>query len=188
MAAEDGVAAVALGMGCAVMYEGSSLRFCPKYPQSLLELSTVEDMLANTQRRFWALPMDINTGEGTMREAPFDLAVAESDGVLATMASTYSPENDAIYDGMSRPGPRVVTFAPILKMGMFPLPEVLTLLMEMGEDGMGTPVEIEFAATLSTKPGQPHEFRCAANAATVVVVGSRGAGCRPDRARQLHRV
>ncbi len=158
MAAQDGVAAVALGMGCAVMYEGSSLRFCPKYPQSLLELSTVEDVLANTQRRFWALPMDAQPGERTMREAPFDLSVAESDGVLAAMASTYSSENDAIYDGTSRPGPRVVTFAPILKMGLFPLPDVLTLLMEMGEDGMGTPVEIEFAATLSTTPGKPHEF------------------------------
>ena len=158
MRADDGIAAVALGLGCAVVNEGSSLRFCPKYPRSLPELSTVEDILANTQRRFWALPLHDPDGQSTMREVSFDLAVAEDDGALAAVASTYSPENDAIYDGTSRPGPRVVTFAPVLKLGVFPLAEILSLLMEVGADGMGTEVEIEFAVTLATAPQQGHEF------------------------------
>ena len=37
------------------------------------------------------------------------------------VGSVYSPENDAIYDGIHRPGPRLVTFAHVLKSGMFPL-------------------------------------------------------------------
>ena len=156
--ADDGIAAVALGLGRAVMEGGSSLRFCPRYPQNLVELSTVEDVLANTQRRFWALPLDGSDAEPTMREASFDLSVAERDGVLAALASTYSAENDAIYDGTSRPGPRLVTFAPILKLGVFPLPGILAALMEIAEEGIGTAVEIEFAATLATRPGQEHEF------------------------------
>jgi hypothetical protein len=158
MQADDGIAAVALGLGRAVMEGGSSLRFCPRYPQNLVELSTVEDVLANTQRRFWALPLDGSDAEPTMREVTFDLSAAERDGVLAALASTYSAENDAIYDGTSRPGPRLVTFAPILKLGVFPLPEILAALMEIAEEGIGTAVEIEFAATLATRPGQEHEF------------------------------
>jgi len=158
MQAEDGIAAVALGLGCAVMSEGSSLRFCPKYPQNLLELSSVEDVLANTQRRFWALPLDAADGGPAMREVAFDLTAADEDGVLASLASTYSAQNHAIYDGTSRLGPRVVTFAPILKLGVFPLAEILQALMEIGEDGIGTAVEIEFAATLGRSPHEQHEF------------------------------
>jgi CheY-like chemotaxis protein len=158
MTAEDGIAAVALGLGRAVVGEGSSLRFCPRCPQNLPELSTVKDVLSNTQRQFWALPLGPQNGRPAMREKAYDLAAAEADGVLAAVASTYSPENDAIYDGTSRTGPRVVTFAPILKLGLFPLAEILCALMELGEDGLGTAVEIEFAATLATRPGTKHEF------------------------------
>ena len=46
-------------------------------------------------------------------------------GALAALASTYSPENRALYDGISRDGPRLITFAPILKHGLFPLAEIL---------------------------------------------------------------
>lgn len=161
MTAEDGVAAVALGLGCAVMHEGSSLRFCPKYPQNLLEMSSVDDVLANSQKRFWALAFDghgAGADAAAMREVPFDIGVADADGVLANVASAYSSENDMIYDGTSRLGQRVVTFAPMLKLGVFPLADILQLLMEVGEDGMGTAVEIEFAAALATEPGQPDDF------------------------------
>jgi CheY-like chemotaxis protein len=158
MKADDGIAAVALGLGRAVVQDGSSLRFCPRYPQNLVELSTVKDVLANTQRGFWALSLDDPDGESTMREVRYDLAAAEKDGVLAALASTYSVENDAIYDGTSRPGPRFVTFAPILKLGLFPLPEILATLLEIGEEGVSAAVEIEFAATLATRPGVEHEF------------------------------
>jgi CheY-like chemotaxis protein len=158
MKADDGIAAVALGLGRAVVQDGSSLRFCPRYPQNLVELSTVKDVLANTQRGFWALALDGPDGESTMREVRFDLSAAEKDGVLAALASTYSVENDAIYDGTSRAGPRFVTFAPILKLGVFPLPEILSTLLEIGEEGVSAAVEIEFAATLATRPGGEHEF------------------------------
>jgi hypothetical protein len=139
------------------MSEGVSLRFCPKYPQNLLELSSVEDVLANPQRRFWALPLEAEDGYD-MREVGYDIGVATEDGTLDAVASTYLPENDAIYDGTSRQGQRLVTFAPILKLGLFPLPEILQALMRVGEEGMGAPVEIEFAARLSPDPLVPHEF------------------------------
>jgi CheY-like chemotaxis protein len=154
--AEDGVVAVALGLGRAVVEGGDCLRFCPRYPQNIPQLATVPDMLRSTQRTFWALPMSPGTGE--MREEPFGLEAAEADGTLAAVASTYSRDNDAVYDGISRPGPRIVTFAPLLKHGLFPLAGILDVLMEQGQEGMGTTVEIEFAVNLSPPRGKAKEF------------------------------
>jgi len=93
-----------------------------------------------------------------MREESFGLDTAEADGTLAAVASTYSRDNDAVYDGISRPGPRIVTFAPLLKHGLFPLAGILEVLMDKGEEGMGGPVEIEFAVNLSPRRGKPKEF------------------------------
>jgi CheY-like chemotaxis protein len=156
--AADGIVAVALGMGRTIVEGGACLRFSPKYPRHILQFSSVPETLATTQREFWALRLEGGGGNGGMREESFDLSVAEKDGALVTMGSTYSPENDAVYDGMSRPGPRVVTFAPILKHGRFPLAEVLGTLMETGAKGMGVPVEIEFAVSLACRPGERCEF------------------------------
>jgi CheY-like chemotaxis protein len=158
MAAHDGIAAVALGMGRGIAEGGPCLRFCPRYPQNTLQFSSVADMLDTTQREFWALPLEGGSATGAMREESFPLSTAEEDGVLGAVASTYSAENDAVYDGLSRPGPRLVSFAPILKHGLFPLAEILTTLMEAGEAGMGTPVEIEFAVSLAPPEGRPAEF------------------------------
>jgi hypothetical protein len=74
------------------------------------------------------------------------------------MASTYSPENDAVYDGTSRQGVRLVTFAPILKQRGFPLPAALSRLMELGRRGMNSEVEIEFAVELSRSKETPADF------------------------------
>ena len=85
---------------------------------------------------------------GHWHERRFGLDAAESDGTLRALASTYSRDNHAVYDGVSRPGSRIVTFAPMLKHGTFPLAEILDDLVRAGEDGLGNPVEIEFAVRL----------------------------------------
>ena len=56
------------------------------------------------------------------------------------------------------PGVRLVTLAPVLKHRSFPLAEILDRVLELGAWGMGAPVEIEFAVTLSTPAGAPREF------------------------------
>jgi CheY-like chemotaxis protein len=154
----DGIAAVALGLGRTVVDGGKCLAFCPRYPRNLLQFSSVEDILANTQTEFCALPLDgIAHGPGHLREARFGLDVAESDGTLNPVASTYSADNHAVYDGVSRPGARVVTFAPMLKHGIFPLATILEVLVRAGEDALGNPVEIEFAVRLP-RADEPAEF------------------------------
>lgn len=151
MTFSDGIAAVALGLGRTVVDGGKCLSFCPRYPRNLLQFSCVEDILANTQTEFCALELGgvaRTTSSGHLREAHFGLDIAEADGTLAPVASTYSADNHAVYDGLSRPGSRVVTFAPMLKHGIFPLAAILELLVRAGEDALGNPVEIEFAVRL----------------------------------------
>ncbi len=156
--AADGIGAVALGLGRAIVDGDACLRFCPRYPHHSLQFSSVTDMLETTQREFWALALGVEPGDLRMREQSFDLAVAEQDGALGALASTYSTEDEAVYDGVARPGVRLVTFAPLLKQGLFPLAEVTAALLEAGERGMGTPVEIEFAVSLQAAAGRQREF------------------------------
>jgi hypothetical protein len=162
MAASDGIVAVALGLGKYVVDGGNAVRFCPKYPGDLLQFHSPEMTLASSQRSFYALQLDANsdfgfeTSDPLQREQPLD--VAESDGTLGLVGSTYSPDNDVVYDGIARPGTRVVTFYPILKHKLFPLPQILELILDMGTWGMGTPVEIEFAARVNVPPDRPKEF------------------------------
>ena len=160
MTFSDGIAAVALGLGRTVVDGGKCLSFCPRYPRNLLQFSSVEDILANTQTEFCALELDgvsPSTDPGHLREARFGLDVAEADGTLHAVASTYSADNHAVYDGLSRPGSRVVTFAPMLKHGVFPLAAILEVLVKAGEDALGNPVEIEFAVRLP-RAEEPAEF------------------------------
>lgn len=155
-ASEDGVVAVALGLGRTVVDGGRSLSFCPKYPQHLIHFSTPKDMLDTSQREFVAIEMDGESGEIT--EAPHPLETAEDDRTLSYVGSTYSPDNDAVYDGTSRPGIRIVSFAPILKHRTFPLPEIMTDLLDFGKKGMNSEIEIEFAVDLTSARGAPKEF------------------------------
>ena len=153
---EDGIVSVALGLGQMVVDGGSAIKFSPKHPTRLSQFYTTKDLLRTTQHKFYALdfdayhPEDSKTFDESVRLFP--LKYAEEDGTLFYVGSTYLPEEDRVVDGTSRPGARVVTFAPILKHRIFPLAEILNHLLEIGSWGMGTPVEIEFAVNM-----QPNE-------------------------------
>lgn len=161
MSPEDGIAAVALGLGRAVIDGGKCLLFCPAYPRHLVQFSAVEDMLANSQSEFWALDLEQNGRHraiSDLREVPFKLDMAEADGALGVLGSTYSADNHAVYDGVSRSGIRLVSFAGVLKHGVFPLASILKQLIRISADALGQPVEIEFAVRLGCLPEEPAEF------------------------------
>lgn len=149
---EDGIAAVALGLGETVVSGGRALRFSPAHPELSLQMSTPREALRTSQRHFYALDLgdpeaEIGSDEATTL-VRCDLDAAESDGTLEAVGATYSADNDAIYDSIYRRGVRLVNFAGVLKHGRFPLAPVLDDLLEIGREGMGTPVEMEFAALL----------------------------------------
>ena len=158
----DGLVSVALGLGKMVVDGGSSVKFSPKYPNHIPQFSSTENILKNNQYEFYALDLDEENDESVlMKDAlvkNYGLDVAEKDGTLRNVASTYSLENHAIYDGVSREGTRLITFSPILKNKIFPLSQITDLILEMGNWGMGIPVEIEFAVNLSVPKDQPKIF------------------------------
>jgi CheY-like chemotaxis protein len=158
----DGIVSVALGLGKTIVDGGITVRFCPKYPDHLLQFFSTEETLRNNQNEFFVLDLAGQVTESAETQDVLlkksGLEIAENDGPLIYVGSTYSPENDAVYDGLSRSGRRVVTFAPILRNKIFPLPQIIELLLDMGSWGMGTPVELEFAVDMSTPKDRPKEF------------------------------
>ena len=159
---EDGVAAVALGLGRTVVDGGRTVRFSPGAPRSAVQFAGTASTLKGSQRQFWALDMSggADFPDRTHEDAlvQLDLAHAERDGTLGRVASTYSRDNDAFYPGVGRAGIRVVTFDAILRMRLFPLAEVLRALLALGEQAMSCPVEIEFAVNLPETADEPAEF------------------------------
>ena len=155
---EDGIVSLALGLGKAVVEGERVLSFSPKHPSVLPGLSTPEDALKNSQESFYALNVeqtcfDLSMGEDVTL-LNLDITGAEGDGMLDMLASTYDANDNRIRDGLSGPGPRIITFAGILKYNMVPLVDITRSLIEIGEKGMGRPVEIEFAASMDDN-GRP---------------------------------
>jgi CheY-like chemotaxis protein len=158
----DGAVSVALGLGKTVVDGGKTVKFSPAHPNHLPQFFSVKETLRNNQTYFYALDLSSNSQENyethDVQIKQYSLADAEEDGTLNYVGSTYSHDNDAISDGLSRLGPRIVSFAPVLKHKNFPLPQILELLLEMGGWGMGTSIEIEFAVRMSVKQNEQKEF------------------------------
>ncbi len=159
---EDGIVAVALGLGKTVAEGEACLRFAPSHPGHIIDHSSVEGMLNSAQRNFWALKLGRAAENAWAADGPverYSLKEAAEDGTLAPVASTYSAENDAVYDGLRGRGVPLVTFAPILKHQVFPLADIVRELLVLGMAGTRLPVEIEFAATLpASNDGEPAEM------------------------------
>ncbi len=145
--------AVALGLGKAVVEGEKMFRFSPAHPRQQFQFASTEDYLRSSQRQFWALDLSKQQERPTRAAeaslVQLDLARAEIDRQLHPIGSVYSAENDAIYDGLARAGVRLVTFAGVTKQEQFPLSRLTQLFLEQAEEGMGGPVEIEFAVVIA---------------------------------------
>ncbi|MCJ7447527.1 MAG: phosphoenolpyruvate synthase [Bacteroidales bacterium] len=160
--AEDGIANVAFGLGKLIVEGGLSLRVCPRLPKKILQLYSPEIALRDTQKEFRALDLNINsfvpsTDDG-VNILKIDIKDANNDGAMRYVASTYDHNNNILRDGIIHPGLRIVTFAGILQHNLFPLAEILTTLLDLGQKEMNNPIEIEFAANLETPSGTPGIF------------------------------
>jgi hypothetical protein len=83
---------------------------------------------------------------------------ANNEGAMKFVASVYDYDNNMLRDGVNHPGKRVITFANVLQHKLFPLAEILNTILELGQQEMNNPIEIEFAANLETPPGAPKIF------------------------------
>ena len=159
---EDGIVNIAYGLGKQIVDGGISLRFSPKHPKKILQLSSPDMALKDTQKYFYALDMcptkfAPSTDDG-INLAKSEIKTAEKDSSFRFAASTYDFQNNVIRDGTLYDGKRVVTFANVLKYEAFPLAEILQSLLEVGQKEMNNPIEIEFAVDLNVEKGEPYVF------------------------------
>jgi CheY-like chemotaxis protein len=159
---EDGVVNVALGLGKTVVDGGVSLRFTPAFAGILPQFASIKDMFQFSQRAFYAVAMRRQDSVAFLEEdqylEKYGLDKAEKDGALEYLASTYSRENDAVYDGISLEGPRILNFAHILKNNAFPLAAIVSELLQLSREAMNCAVEIEFAAAFDGPEVYPARF------------------------------
>ena len=153
---EDGIVDMAFGLGKTVVEGGSSLRFNPKQPKKILQLSEPHLALRDTQKMMYALDLrpgafKISRNEGiNLCHIPISAQI-ECYTHPELVASTFSAENNRMMPGITEQGPRVVSYDAILKYGRFPLAKILSELLELCKSELMCDVEIEFAADIVQK-------------------------------------
>lgn len=156
---EDGVVNIALGLGKYIVDGGVTLRFSPRRPQNILQLSTLDLALRETQGKFYALDLSrqnfaLQTDDAAnLLKLP--VSEAEKDGMLRLIASTYDPADQIIRDGLYEGGRKIITFANILQHGAVPIAQALDRVLRVGHSEMGRHVEIELAGNLSYDADKP---------------------------------
>ncbi|MDR0371286.1 MAG: phosphoenolpyruvate synthase [Prevotellaceae bacterium] len=159
---EEGVANIAMGLGKYIVDGGQSLRFSPGHPNNVLQTSTVDLAMKETQTYFNALDMhridfspQLDDGFNLLK---INVQDAMKDGTLKYIASTYVLADETIYDGLYDGGRKVITFANILQHNTFPLAEILKNILVTAQAEMGRPIEIEFAVNLDYSNNKQHAF------------------------------
>ena len=159
---EDGIANIALGLGKYIVDGGLTLRFSPKYPKKVLQTSTPDLAMRETQRHFYALDLMADSFKPSIDDAvnllQLRLTEAEKDKSMRYVASTFDYNSKMLRDGVHHEGKKLVTFSAILNHGVFPLAEILQEVLETGQREMGKPIEIEFAVEMSYTKDEPHTF------------------------------
>lgn len=159
--AEDGIANIALGLGKYIVDGGVTLRFSPLHPHSILQMSSLDFALKETQTRFYALDLsDEKMADHFSVNDAFNLKKltikeADADGSLRYIVSTYDPYDMIIRDGYYPGGRKIISFVNILQHDVFPLAETLDQILKIGQEEMGRPIEIEFAVNLNKE--DPHK-------------------------------
>lgn len=155
---EDGVVKLAFGLGKSVVDGDQVLRFSPKYPRSVLQTSTPDLTMRETQQAMYALNLQPDKFKTSVDDAVNleRIPISECGGfrALSKVVSTWDYENQRIVDSPVPQGPKFVTFAHILKYNTFPLADILNELLEITQKEVKCGVEIEFAADLDRNGGK----------------------------------
>jgi len=157
---KDGIVNLALGLGKTIVDGGTSWSYSPAFPKADPPFNSVNDMLNNSQRTFWSVNMGKTSAYDPVKETEYmvdeNIVEAEEDETLRYVASTLDSQSGRIIMGVSKNGPRLLNFSPILRLNEIQLNDLLVELMSVCEKNEGAPVEIEFAMILSDTG--PHKF------------------------------
>lgn len=159
---EDGIVSMAFGLGKYVVEGGQSLRFSPEYPKKILQLSTPDMALRDTQKEFYALQLSENSFKPSTDDGinliKIPVKNVENESSFFYAGSTYDYENHIVRDGIIEGGKKIITFSNVLQHNMFPFSKILSELLKICQKEMGNPVEIEFAVDADVPSGQPRIF------------------------------
>ncbi len=154
---DEGIVNVALGMGKHIVEGRTALRFSPDHPKQILQLSSPEIALKETQKTFFSLNLSYESFvQSTNDSVNFNLhgiEQAQKDESIYDISSVYDFQFNTLKDGKMHEGKRVITFANVLKYNSFPLAEIIKEVLSICEKAMSNPVEIEFAVNLTPKSG-----------------------------------
>ena len=154
---EDGIVNLAFGLGKTVVDGGNTLRFSPKFPKKILQLSDPKLALRDTQKSMYALDLrpgafKISRNEGVNLACPPVADALVDFPYPELVASTFSIENNRMVPGVSAKGPRVISFDSILRYGRYPLAQIIKDLLEICKNELMCDIEIEFAADMYNGP------------------------------------
>jgi len=146
----DGIVSLAAGLGKAIVEGDRAFRFSPKYPK--MELLSQDELLGESQKDLYAIDVSNQKFCVTDYEKGAIIKLKIRDVIkhktLNHIVSTWDHENNRLVDGADISGPKIVTFADVVKSNYFPLAEICEDILEIGENAMGVPIEIEFAVNL----------------------------------------
>lgn len=151
---EDGVAEIAVGLGKYIVDGGVGLRFSPKHPDHVLQTSTLDLALKQTQTKLCALPTQEQNNEDVTVDDSFNIVTRSvqdfaNTGALRYLVSTYDARDGYLKDFDQGPGRRVVTFSNVLRDRVFPLAPAIDFMLHNGQAAMQRPIEIEFAGNIN---------------------------------------
>ena len=181
---EDGVVNLALGLGKTIVDGGASWSYSPSFPATGPPFNSTSDMIKQTQTGFWAVNMGKPSAYDPLKEIEYmaegNLIEAETDDTLRNIVSTYDAASDRVWMGQGGKGPRIITFAPILVMEEIPLNNLIKDILSICENELNSPVEIEFATTLSKNNKAELPFRFGFLQVRPMVVSTEDVNISPE--------
>lgn len=148
--AEDGVVNVVYGLGKGVVEGGRTLRFNPKYPRKILQLSRNDLAFKSTQSMMYALDLRPGAFKISKNDSINFVNITVSDTIehcpySNLVFSTYDMSSDMMVPGTHVTGPRIVSYDSIFKYGRYPVAKAIQDVMNICRSELMNEVEIEFA-------------------------------------------
>ena len=160
--AEEGIVNMAFGLGKLVVEGGKTLRFSPSHPKHILQLSTPQLTLRDTQNEMYALdlkPEEFKTSvDDAVNLKKFDVNSVKHFRNMNFVASTWDMQSQGIIDSNLEEGRKLITFSHILKYDTLPLSQILCDLLRICHKEMNSAVEIEFAVNMDVPRGEDAVF------------------------------
>ncbi|MDP3451736.1 MAG: PEP/pyruvate-binding domain-containing protein, partial [Bacteroidales bacterium] len=159
---EEGIVNIAFGLGKLVVEGGKTLRFSPKHPRHILQLSTPQLALKETQNEMFALdlkPEEFKTSvNDSVNLKKFEINKVKHFRNMNFVASTWDMQSQRVIDSNLEEGRKIITFSHLLKYDTMPLADILCDLLSICHNEMHSAVEIEFAVNMDVPKGEDYIF------------------------------